>query len=237
MTSWSSSASTPRTANAPRCTLYTLEVHIHYLHEVKAADELAVHTSMLDSDRKRIHARGVFTCARLAEPVAVAEAMLLHVQTRRGARERAVSVRGRGQAPRPAGAGRAHRHRVAAFAKNRNSAAIEPVHASNIRRLIAPRSIALIGAGAWTDAVAAGCATVGFDGTIWRVHPTKPSTAATTYYRSVEDLPGSPDAAFLAVPNHEVPGVAAALARRAAPADSSASAPDSPRPAPTPAGG
>ena len=85
-----------------------------------------------------------------------------------------------------------------------------------IRRLIAPRSIALIGAGAWTDAVAAGCAAIGFGGTIWRVHPSKPSTASRTYYRSVDALPGPPDAAFLAVPNHEAPAVAAALARRGA---------------------
>ncbi len=85
-----------------------------------------------------------------------------------------------------------------------------------IRRLIAPRSIALIGAGAWTDAVAAAGAAIGFDGPIWRVHPSRASTAAVTYYRSVEELPAAPDAAFLAVPNHETAGVAAALARRGA---------------------
>jgi acyl-CoA thioester hydrolase len=62
------------------CTLYTLEVHIHYLHEVKGSDELEVRTSILESDRKRIHVRCVFTCARLDEPVAAAEAMLLHVR-------------------------------------------------------------------------------------------------------------------------------------------------------------
>ena len=53
-------------------------------------------------------------------------------------------------------------------------------------------------------------------GTIWRVHPTRPSTATTTFYRSVADLPGAPDAAFLAVPNHEAPAVAGALAARGA---------------------
>jgi len=62
------------------CTLYTLEVHIHFLHEVKGSDELEVRTSILESDRKRIHVRCVFTCARLHEPVAAAEAMLLHVR-------------------------------------------------------------------------------------------------------------------------------------------------------------
>jgi acetate---CoA ligase (ADP-forming) len=86
----------------------------------------------------------------------------------------------------------------------------------DIRRLIAPRSIALIGAGAWTDAVAAGNRAIGYSGTIWRVHPSRASTAATPCYRCIEELPGVPDATFIAVPNHEVPGVASALASRAA---------------------
>ena len=85
---------------------------------------------------------------------------------------------------------------------------------TDIRRLIAPRSIALIGAGAWTDAVAAGNAAVGYRGELWRIHPTRSSTAAATYYRSVADLPAAPDAAFIAVPNTEAPAVAAALAER-----------------------
>jgi acetate---CoA ligase (ADP-forming) len=86
----------------------------------------------------------------------------------------------------------------------------------DIRRLIAPRSIALIGAGVWTDAVAAGNIAIGYTGALWRVHPTRNSTATTTYYRSVAELPGIPDAAFLAVPNHEAPSVASALAARGA---------------------
>jgi acetyl-CoA synthetase len=84
----------------------------------------------------------------------------------------------------------------------------------NIRRLLAPRSIALIGAGAWTDAVAAGNQAIGYTGTVWRVHPSRPSSRETTYYRSIAELPGSPDAAFIAVPNHEAPAVASALAAR-----------------------
>jgi acyl-CoA synthetase (NDP forming) len=85
---------------------------------------------------------------------------------------------------------------------------------ADIRRLIAPRSIALIGAGAWTDAVAAGNAALGYQGTIWRVHPTRQSTPTTTYYRTVADLPEAPDSAFIAVPNQEAPAVAGALAAR-----------------------
>ncbi len=87
---------------------------------------------------------------------------------------------------------------------------------ADLHRLIAPRSIALIGAGAWTDAVAAGNAAIGYSGALWRVHPTRASSAAATYYRSIAELPGIPDAAFIAVPNHEAPSVAGALAARAA---------------------
>jgi acyl-CoA thioester hydrolase len=62
-----------------RCTLYTLEVHINYLHEVKQHDDLSVGTSVLDHDNKRILAGCTFSCAGRAAPVATAEALLLHV--------------------------------------------------------------------------------------------------------------------------------------------------------------
>lgn len=84
-----------------------------------------------------------------------------------------------------------------------------------IQRLLRPQSMALIGGG-WTDAVAAGNAAIGYRGKIWRVHPTRPSTAECHYYRSVDELPGSPDQAFIAVPASEAIGVAAALERRKA---------------------
>ena len=61
------------------CTLYTLEVHLHYLHEVKGSDDLRVATSVLDFDRKRLHVGCLFLCSRISEPVATAEMMLLHV--------------------------------------------------------------------------------------------------------------------------------------------------------------
>jgi acetyl-CoA synthetase len=85
--------------------------------------------------------------------------------------------------------------------------------ARNIQRLLVPRTLALFG-GAWTDAVAEGNRVIGYTGEVWRVHPTRPSTSVTTYYRSVEELPGTPDAAFVAVPGRDVPAVAAALRNR-----------------------
>ena len=87
--------------------------------------------------------------------------------------------------------------------------------ASRIARLLAPRSIALVG-GAWADAVANASRAIGYTGEIWRVHPKRPSTSDTRYFRSIDDLPGSPDATFVAAPNTEVPNIAAALVQREA---------------------
>ena len=63
-----------------QCTLYTLEVHLHYLHEVKSSDDLGVISTVLDFDRKRIQVGCRFICSRVSEPVATAEMMLLHVR-------------------------------------------------------------------------------------------------------------------------------------------------------------
>ena len=84
---------------------------------------------------------------------------------------------------------------------------------SPIQRLLAPRSVALVG-GAWADAVAAASRAIGYAGEIWHIHPKRPSTAEKTYYRSVDELPDSPDATFVAAPNVEVPGIARALVQR-----------------------
>jgi acyl-CoA thioester hydrolase len=62
-----------------RCTLFTLELHIHYLHEVKKTDDLALISTVLDFDRKRIHLGCRFTCSRVSDAVATADMMLLHV--------------------------------------------------------------------------------------------------------------------------------------------------------------
>jgi acetyl-CoA synthetase len=89
------------------------------------------------------------------------------------------------------------------------------MNARAMRRLLAPRSVALIG-GAWADAVHAASRVIGYTGEIWRIHPSRASSEAQRYFRSVAELPGSPDAAFIAAPNRDVPGIATALARRGA---------------------
>ncbi len=90
------------------------------------------------------------------------------------------------------------------------------MNAPDLQRLLVPRTVALIGSGAWTDAVAAGAQTLGFSGEVWRVHPTRQSHDGVRYFRSVDELPAGPDTAFIAAPSHEVPAIATALARRGA---------------------
>jgi acetyl-CoA synthetase len=87
--------------------------------------------------------------------------------------------------------------------------------ADGLKRLLAPRSVALIG-GTWADAALAASSVIGYTGEVWRVHPSRPSSGAQRFFRSVDELPAAPDAAFIAAPNREVPGIAAALARRGA---------------------
>ena len=84
-----------------------------------------------------------------------------------------------------------------------------------LQRLLAPRSVALIG-GAWADAALAASRVIGYSGEVWRVHPHRSCSDSQHYFRSVDELPHAPDAAFIAAPNREVPAIAAALARRGA---------------------
>src|SRR5262249_30793958 len=114
-------------------------------------------------------------------------------------------------APRPA------RRRGPGPGRGRSrSSSAEAMPAKAIERLLRPRAVALIGGGAWPDRVVAAGRKIGFSGDTWRVHPTRESDASTRYYRSVEELPAAPDAAFVAAPSGEVPAIAAALARRGA---------------------
>jgi acyl-CoA thioesterase FadM len=63
------------------CTLYTLELHIHYLRELKADDTVVVRTAILAADKKRLHFACRVEAARLGqEAAATAEFMCLHVQ-------------------------------------------------------------------------------------------------------------------------------------------------------------
>jgi acyl-CoA thioester hydrolase len=62
-----------------RNTLYTVEMHVHFLHEVKKTDVALVGLRVLGADQKRLHA--AFDVLREADKAvaATAELMLLHV--------------------------------------------------------------------------------------------------------------------------------------------------------------
>jgi acyl-CoA thioester hydrolase len=64
-------------------TLYTLEMHVHFLREVKQDATVEVTVRILGSDSKRIHAAFDMRCAGDPEVVATAETMLLHVHQAR----------------------------------------------------------------------------------------------------------------------------------------------------------
>ena len=65
-------------------------------------------------------------------------------------------------------------------------------------RLLNPRSIAVFG-GAQAQEVIRQCDLMGYEGEIWPVHPKKDEIQGRAVYRSVADLPGSPDAAYVGV--------------------------------------
>ena len=62
------------------CTLYTLEMHMHWRHEVKAGATLEIDALVLGADAKRLHLGCDVRVAGREEPVATAEFMLLHVR-------------------------------------------------------------------------------------------------------------------------------------------------------------
>lgn len=73
--------------------------------------------------------------------------------------------------------------------------------APDLRRLLGPRSIAVVG-GAPAERVVQQCLKLGFDGPIWPVHPTRATLAGVPCVPSLDDLPGVPDAVFLGVNRH-----------------------------------
>ena len=68
----------------------------------------------------------------------------------------------------------------------------------DLSRLFRPRTIAVIGGGAWCGQVVEQCRKMGFDGEVWRVHP----KGGEGVYSTLESLPSAPDAAFVGINRH-----------------------------------
>lgn len=62
-----------------------------------------------------------------------------------------------------------------------------------------PQNIAVIGGGEWNAHVIKQCRKLNFSGNIWSVHPTKNKFAGLKPYKSISDLPATPDVSFIGV--------------------------------------
>ena len=67
-----------------------------------------------------------------------------------------------------------------------------------LERVLRPKSIAAIG-GLQAGRVVEQCRLMGYEGDIWPVHPNKSEVQGVKAYKSIADLPGVPDAAFIGV--------------------------------------
>ncbi|MCV3238380.1 acetate--CoA ligase family protein [Mesorhizobium sp. ZC-5] len=70
---------------------------------------------------------------------------------------------------------------------------------NRLERLLRPKSIAVIGGGAFGTSVVKQSLKMGFAGDIWPVHPTKDTIEGVKAYKTVAELPGAPDATFIGV--------------------------------------
>ncbi len=85
-----------------------------------------------------------------------------------------------------------------------------------LERLLRPKSIAVIGGGAFGTNVVRQCLKMGFSGDIWPVHPKKNEVEGVKAYGTVAELPGAPDATFIGVNRHLTIEMVKALRERGA---------------------
>ncbi|MGF1550919.1 MAG: acetate--CoA ligase family protein [Paracoccaceae bacterium] len=86
----------------------------------------------------------------------------------------------------------------------------------SLSRLLRPRSIAVVGGGAWGANVIRECRRIGYEGALRAVHPSRPEIEGVAACRDVAALPEAPDAAYVAVNGAASVEVVRALAARGA---------------------
>ena len=69
----------------------------------------------------------------------------------------------------------------------------------DLTRLLRPKTIAVIGGGAWCRSVIEQCRKMGFQGDIWPVHPKASEIVGLPAFPTVDALPSAPDATFIGV--------------------------------------
>ena len=88
--------------------------------------------------------------------------------------------------------------------------------ARNLDRLLRPRSIAVIGGGAWCRAVVEQCRKMRFAGQIWPVHPTANDISGQPAFATLDALPEPPDACFVGVNREATIGLVGQLSQMGA---------------------
>ena len=68
-----------------------------------------------------------------------------------------------------------------------------------LTRLFQPKSIAVIGGGAWCEEVIRQSKGLGYEGDIWPVHPKAKTMSGYAVFNTLSDLPSAPDAAFIGI--------------------------------------
>jgi len=86
----------------------------------------------------------------------------------------------------------------------------------SLRRLLQPKTIAVFG-GNSAEAVIRQCQAIEYDGELWAVNPSREEILGVPCVKSIDELPGIPDASFVAAPPEPSLEIIAQLAERGAP--------------------
>ena len=86
----------------------------------------------------------------------------------------------------------------------------------DLTRLLRPKSIAVVGGGAWCSQIIEQSKKMAFDGAIWPVHPRAAMVAGHGAFPSLADLPEPPDAVFIGVNRKTTVDVVSQLSRMGA---------------------
>jgi len=89
-------------------------------------------------------------------------------------------------------------------------------NAEALRRLLSPRSVAVIGGDSAAEVVRQ-CRKIGYTGELWALNPRREELAGVACVPSVADLPGVPDASFVAAPPEATLDIVRDLAAAGAP--------------------
>ena len=85
-----------------------------------------------------------------------------------------------------------------------------------LRRLLNPASLVVVGGGVWGRSVISQCRKIGFAGDMFVVHPHADEVEGLPAFQSVADLPVAPDAAFIGVNRDATIEIVSALAEKGA---------------------